>query len=308
VSNIGSLGTVSPDPARMPAVTFSEAAKALGFRSRSTLFRLKDSGDLSEYLRPPSSPGGAALLELTPPGRPPLAEHVNRCVRPQITNEARHRRARIDPRWGLVAGVLSDALADRGGLSLCDSEAQAIAAALPAAMGEAFGAQGLELLRVGLSDAGYGWRVGDGTPANPEAEPEWWREWGRWEPDSEPLENGPFWENVGKIAGGMVGPPFHGMTGGTAVELFRQMQDAVDEVGRGARWDPARWDEASARSLLEDPDVAGGLCPHSLPELQRLAAGGLLLPDLQALADAALHHYRENDQQAAQALPVVVSN
>jgi hypothetical protein len=289
----------------MPAVTFSEAAKVLGFRSRSTLFRLKDSGDLSEYLRPAVSPGGAALLELTPPGRPPLAEHVNRCVRPQANNEARHRRPRIHPGWGRVAGVLSDALADCGGLSLCDAEAQAIAAALPAAMLEAFGAQGLEVLRVGLADAGYGWRVGDGTPDNPEAEPEWWREWGRWEPDSETLENGPFWESVGGIAGGMMGPPFHGMSGGTAVELFSQMQDAIDEVGRGARWDPARWDAASARSLLEDPDVSGGLCPHSLPELQRLAAGGLLPPELQTATLATLATYAAQAQ--AEPLPVVVS-
>jgi hypothetical protein len=293
----------------MTTATFSEAARALGFRSRSTLFRLKDSGDLSEYLRPPASPGGAQLLELTPPGRPPLAEHVNRLIRPQANNCERYRRPRIDQRWGVVAGLLSEALTDHGALSLCDSEAQAIAAALPAAMGEAFGAQGLELLRVGLADAGYGWRVGDGTPDNPEAEPEWWREWGRWEPDSEPLENGPFWESVGGIAGGMMGPPFHGMSGGTAVELFRQMQDAIDEVGRGARWDPARWDAASARTLLlEDDEVAAGECSSSRPELERLAAGGLLPPDLQAAAAAALQRYRENDQQAAQALPVVLTD
>jgi hypothetical protein len=272
------------------------------------LFRLKDSGDLSEYLRPPASPGGAQLLELTPPGRPPLAEHVNRLIRPQANNCERYRRPRIDQRWGVVAGLLSEALTDHGALSLCDSEAQAIAAALPAAMGEAFGAQGLELLRVGLADAGYGWRVGDGTPDNPEAEPEWWREWGRWEPDSEPLENGPFWESVGGIAGGMMGPPFHGMSGGTAVELFRQMQDAIEEVGRGARWDPARWDAASARTLLlDDDEVAAGECSSSRPELERLAADGLLPPDLQALADAAMQRYRENDQRAP-ALPVVLTD
>lgn len=289
----------------MPAVTLSEAAQALGFKSRSTLYRLRDTGDLADYLRPPSSPGGAALLELTPPGRPPLREHVNRLIRPQANNCERYRRPRIDPRWGTVAGVLTEALAGCGGLSLCDAESQAIAAALPAAMGEAFGAQGLELLRVGLADAGYGWRVGAGTPDNPEAEREWWNEWGRWEP-GEPLEDGPFWESVGGIAGGMMGPPFHGMTGGTAAELFHQMQDAIDEVGRGARWDAARWDAGSARLLLlEDDEVAAGECSSSRPELERLAAGGLLPPDLQALADAALQRYRERDQ--AEPLPVVVS-
>ena len=286
----------------MPAVTLSEAAQALGFKSRSTLYRLRDAGDLTDYLRPPSSPGGAQLLELEPRGLPPLREAVARLIRPQANNCERYRRPRIDLRWGTVAGVLTEALAGCGGLALCDAEAQAIAAALPQALGDAFGAQGLELLRVGLADAGC-WRAGPRTPLNPEAEPEWWREWGRWEPDSEPLENGPFWESVGGIAGGMMGPPFHGMSGGTAVELFRQMQDAIDEVGRGARWDAARWDAASARTLLlDDDEVAAGECPHSLPELQRLAAGGLLPPDLQAAADAALAAY------AAQALPVVLTD
>lgn len=79
------------------------------------------------------------------------------------------------------------------------------------------------------------------------------------------------------------------------------MQDAIDEVGRGARWDPARWDAASARSLLDDAEVIAGECPSSRPELERLAAGGLLPPDLQALAEAALQRYRENDQQATAA-------
>jgi hypothetical protein len=292
----------------MPTATFSETARALGFRSRSTLFRLRDSGDLSEYLRPPASPGGAALLELSPPGRPPLAEHVNRCIRPQSNNHQRYGRPRIDPRWGTVAGLLSEALADHGGLSLCDAEAQAIAAALPAALGEAFGAQGLELLRVGLADAGYGWRVGDGTPEHPERHRGWWGDdgWGRWEP-GEPLEDGPFWESVGGIAGGMMGPPFHGMSGGTAVELFRQMQDAIAAVEAGARWDARNWAAASALSLIDDPSVSDDLCPHSRPELERLAAGGLLSPELQARVDAVLQRYRENDQRAAQALPVVVS-
>ena len=288
----------------MPAVTLSEAAQALGFKSRSTLYRLRDAGDLADYLRPPSSPGGAALLELEPRGLPPLREAVARLIRPQINNPERHRRARIDPRWGTVAGVLTEALAGCGGLSLCDAEAQAIAAALPAAMLEAFGAQGLELLRVALADQGC-WLAGPGTPEHPEAEREWWNEWGRWEP-GEPLEDGPFWENVGGIAGGMVGGIFHGMSGPTAAELHHQMRDAIDEVGRGARWDAARWDAGSARLLLlDDDEVAAGTCPHSLPELQRLAAGGLLPPDLQAAADAALAAYAAQAQ--AEPLPVVLS-
>jgi hypothetical protein len=278
----------------MPAVTLSEAAQALGFKSRSTLYRLRDAGDLADYLRPPSSPGGAQLLELTPPGRPPLREAVARLIRPQINNPERHRRPRIDPRWGTVAGVLTEALAGCGGLGLCDAEAQAIAQALPAAMGEAFGADGLESLRLALADLGC-WLAGPGTPEHPEAEREWWNEWGRWEP-SEPLENGPFWESVGPIAGGMMGGIFHGMSGPTAAELHHQMRDAIAEVGRGARWDPARWDAASARSLLDDAEVIAGECSSSRPELERLGAGGLLPPDLQAAADAALSAYAAREQ------------
>ena len=273
----------------MPTASFSEAAKVLGFKSRSTLYRLRDQGDLADYLRPPASPGGAQLLELTPRNLPPLREAVARLIRPQVNNPERHRRPRVDARWGVVAGRLTEALAGCGGLSLCDVEAEAIAAALVPAIGEAFGFDGLELLRLALADRGC-WLAGPGTPTNPEAEREWWSEWGRWEPGEE-LEDGPFWESVGGIAGGMMGPPFHGMSGGTAAELHHQMRDAIDEVGRGARWDPARWDAASARSLLDDSEVMGGECAASLPELQRLAAGGLLPPDLQALADAALAAY-----------------
>jgi len=289
----------------MPAaVTFSEAAKALGFRSRSTLFRLKDAGDLADYLRPPSSPGGAQLLELAPRGLPPLAEHVSRCVRPQITNEARHRRPRIDPRWGTVAGVLTEALADRGGLSLCDAEAQAIAAALPDAVADGFGPDGLEPLRLAVANAGS-WLAGPGTPPHPEGTGEFWSEWGQWDPTAPPLSDAELWEHVAQITAGMVrtdGP----LTGPQASEIHFQLGEAIAAVMGGARFDPVRWDAASARSLLEDPDVSGGLCPHSLPELQRLAAGGLLPPDLQAAADVALAAYAAQAQ--ASPLPVVVSD
>lgn len=283
----------------MAIVSFSEAAAALGFKSRSTLYRLRDQGDLAAYLRPPASTGGAQRLELEPRGLPPLREAVARLIRPQVNNCERYRQPRTDPRWGVVAGALSEALADHGALSLCDAEAEAIAAALPAALAEGFGDGGLELLRVALADRGC-WLAGPGTPTNPEAEREWWAEWGRYEP-GEPLEDGPFWESVGGITGGMMGPPFHGMSGPTAAELHHQMRDAIDEVGRGARWDPARWDAASARSLLDDSEVIAGECLSSRPELERLAAGGLLPPDLQALADAALERYQQLEQQGGAA-------
>ena len=41
--------------------------------------------------------------------------------------------------------------------------------------------------------------------------------------------------------------------------------------------------------------------------LQRLAAGGLLPPDLQAQAEAALERYRVHDLQSREALPVVLT-
>jgi hypothetical protein len=286
----------------MPAVTLSEAAAALGFKSRSTIYRLKQSGDLAAYLTPPG-PTGRQLLELEPPGLPPLREHVARLVRLQSNTPADRRRHRSDGRWAVAAAALTEALADAGGLQLSAAEAQTIAAALPAAMGEAFGLQGLEVLRAALADQGC-WRAGPGTPDNPEAAREWWGDdgWGRWEP-GEPLESGPFWEHVGAIVGGMMGGPFEGLRGPAAAELHRQLQEAIGSVEAGARWDPARWAAAGARSLLEDPEVRDGTCPHSLPELQALAAGGLLPAALQAEAAAALAAYAK---RGAEALPVVV--
>ncbi len=278
----------------MPTASFSEAARVLGFKSRSTLFRLRDAGDLVDYLRPPSGPGGAPLLELTPRNLPPLREHVSRLIRPQINNEVRHRRPRTDARWGVVAGRLTEALAGCGGLSLCDVEAEAIAAALVPAIGEAFGFDGLELLRLALVDQGC-WLAGPGRPFNAEAEAEWWNERGRWEPGQD-LDDEAFWANVGPITGGMMGPPFEGMDGRTARELHHQLMEAIAAVERGARFDPIRWDTESARSLLDDDEVALGECPASLPELQRLNDRGLLPPDLQAQLDASLTAYAAKEE------------
>ena len=287
----------------MPAVTLSEASKALGFKSRSTLYRLRDAGDLARYLRPAPGPGGRQLLELEPPGLPPLREHVARCVRPQANNEARIKRARTDHRWEAVAVDLSQTLEACGGLRLSATEAETIAGALAAAVVAAFGVPGLDRLRVSLADAGC-WLAAPGSPFNADADRDWWREWGHWKP-GEPLEDGAFWESVGPIAGAMVGPPFHGMSGPTAAELHHQLRDAIDEVNRGARWDAARWDAASARMLLEDDDVSSGAEPLSLPELERLAADGLLSPELSAEVAAALAAYAAQAQAAP--LPVVVS-
>jgi hypothetical protein len=275
----------------MPIVTLSEASQALGFKSRSTLYRLRDAGDLTDYIRPPASPGGAQLLELEPRGLPPLREAVSRLIRPQVNNWGRGRQPRIDPRWGEVAGLLSEAMAGCGGLALCDTEAHAIAAALPQALGKVFGEPGLELLRVALADAGC-WRAGPRTPPNPEGTSEFWSEFGRWEPGGEPLEDGPFWQHVAAIVTGMMGgDPFEQLGGIRASQLHHELQDGIAAVAAGARWDDHNWAAASARSLLDDGEVAAGGCPHSLPELQQLAAGGLLSPELQAETEAALAAY-----------------
>jgi hypothetical protein len=276
----------------MAAVTLSDAARALGFRSRSTIYRLRNDGALAAYLTPPG-PTGRQLIELEPPGLLPLREHVARLVRLQINTPSRSKGPRSDGRWGVVAGALSDALADAGGLQLSASEAQTITAALPAALGEAFGDAGLELLRVALADAGC-WRAGPGTPINPNADREWWGDdgWGRWEP-GEPLEDDVFWGHVGAIVAGMMGGPFAQLSGPQAAELHHQLQEAIGSVEAGARFDADRWAAASARSLLEDPD------PASAPELQALAAGGRLPPDLQAQAEAALAAYGVREGAAA---------
>jgi hypothetical protein len=257
-----------------------------------------DAGDLAGYLRPPTSTGGAHLLELAPRGLPPLREHVARLIRPQANNCERYRRPRIDHRWALVAGAVSEALADCGGLALCDAEAQAAATAMPAAVAAAFGDEGLEMLRVALIELGC-WRAGSAAPPDPAAEGRWWREYGRWEPDGERLEDDDFWANVAPIAGGFAGGPFVAMTGSQARELHHQLQGAIESVEAGARWDQVAWDTGNARTLLDDSEVAAGECSSSRLELERLAAGGLLPPDLQAAADAALERYRANDQQAA---------
>jgi hypothetical protein len=68
-------------------VTFSEAAKVLGFKSRSTLYRLKDS-ELARYVRPPAHRGGAQMLELAPEGLPTLREWLDAILQQQAKTAA----------------------------------------------------------------------------------------------------------------------------------------------------------------------------------------------------------------------------
>ena len=296
----------------MPAVSITEAARALGFKSRSTLYRLIGDGYLADYLRP-DGPTGRQSLELTPAGLPALRDRVAQLIRPQLTNGfgERQRAPRIDPRWEEVAGALTEALAAHGALQLCGHEAKALTEALPNALA-AFGWEQLDALRAKLADLGV-FTAGPRTP-NIEKEQEWWSEWGRWDPGTD-LNDKDFWESVARIVGGMMGGEIDAEIcrsletphGNLVAHMYSQTIEAIESVQAGARWDDTSWDNASAVSLLEFPEVEAGECLSSLPELETLAGRGNLTPALQAQADAALASYRKNDQREAAALSAVLS-
>lgn len=60
----------------MALLSFDEAAKCCGYRSRSQLYSLKEAGRLDPYLRP-GGKRGAQQLETEPPGHPPLVQFVH---------------------------------------------------------------------------------------------------------------------------------------------------------------------------------------------------------------------------------------
>jgi len=121
--------------------------------------------------------------------------------------------------------------------------------------------------------------------------PPFWISWGRIAgPDEPPLTDAQYWEHVRQIAAAMLGEPLE-MTKERLAELAYQLREAEDDVAAGARWDATQWANESARTLLEESDVRDGSCQHSRPELERLAAGGLLTTELQSAVDAALAAY-----------------
>ena len=56
-----------------PICTFAEAAKILGYKSRSTLYRLKRDGWLDDYL---VNVNGKDMLKLNPRGKQKLSDHI----------------------------------------------------------------------------------------------------------------------------------------------------------------------------------------------------------------------------------------
>jgi hypothetical protein len=99
----------------MSAVTFGDAAAYLGHKSRSTLYRLKRAGFLSDYLRP-GGKGGAQLLELTPEGLPTLRAYCRGILLARIDSPLWRAEPEPEPpappddplgfwrEWGRVAG------------------------------------------------------------------------------------------------------------------------------------------------------------------------------------------------------------
>jgi hypothetical protein len=121
--------------------------------------------------------------------------------------------------------------------------------------------------------------------------PPFWISWGRIAgPDEPPLTDAEYWKHVRSIVEGMLGETLD-MTTARMADLAYQLREAEEDVSAGARWDATQWACESARTLLEESDVRDGSCQHSRPELERLAAGGLLTPELQAATDAALAAY-----------------
>ena len=59
-------------------LTISEAAAACGYKSRSVIYRLQQSGMLRDYEA--GRHGRSRLLESHPPGRCPLRDHIAACV------------------------------------------------------------------------------------------------------------------------------------------------------------------------------------------------------------------------------------
>ena len=84
----------------MTIATFSQAAKMMGYKSRSTLYRLKRDGFLSDYL---IEVNGRDQLLLAPHGLPELPEYLSSVVQWRAGNVipiiARDRNTTFRESW-----------------------------------------------------------------------------------------------------------------------------------------------------------------------------------------------------------------
>ena len=233
-------------------------------------------------------------LETEPDGRAPLVQWVAGVVRPQVNSPALRlqerevQREQLEQRrrWEVVAAALTEALEAQGqGLRLTWLEARALAAALPAAVAEGFGGQGLGDLAAAVAELLPPPPVPDPAArlAAADGSEPFWSEWGRIAgPDEPELSDAEFWEHVWRIASGLWARPVcerpeH------LLDLVMILDDARADVAAGARWDQERWDRANVASLMDCMP-----CDASAAELRQLLKAGSVPADLVAAVGAAL--------------------
>ena len=75
-----------------PICTFAEASKLLNYKSRSTLYRLKKDGWLSDYI---INYAGKDHLDMKPKGKPKLGDYINSIIqwRPSTGNRIQNQKS-----------------------------------------------------------------------------------------------------------------------------------------------------------------------------------------------------------------------
>jgi hypothetical protein len=101
-------------------------------------------------------------------------------------------------------------------------------------------------------------------------------------PDDPPLTEPERWEQVWRIVGGMMGCDVVDSPDALR-ELHRQIEEALDDVEAGARWDEARWNRANVEEAL--PDMP---CPATGRFLRELLEAGKVPVDLVPTVEAVL--------------------
>ena len=78
----------------MPLATFSEAAKLMGYKSRSQLYKLKRDGWLNDYI---VEIAGKNYLDLQPRGRASLDNHIMGIIQWRPSNPIRELETVVSP-------------------------------------------------------------------------------------------------------------------------------------------------------------------------------------------------------------------